>query len=77
VLQLLVTANIVRSSLILFTLIIEAIHSSAPSVFTRAIQRLIPGDGILQGRRRENLKSYSTEDLCSKEKGAQKLKSQI
>jgi hypothetical protein len=58
VLQLLVTANVVSSSMILFTLLIEATRSSETSVFTRATRRHIPEDDILHSHRRENLKSY-------------------
>jgi hypothetical protein len=58
VLELLATADIVHISLILFTLVMEAIRSSETSILTRATQRSIPEDGILQSYRRENSKSY-------------------
>jgi hypothetical protein len=56
-LQLLVTAKI-PSSLILSSLIMQAIRSSETSVLTRTTQRNSPEDGILHSRLRENLKSY-------------------
>jgi hypothetical protein len=59
ILQLLVTAK-VRSSLILFILIMEAIHFSETSVLTGATRRNIPDDAIFHSHRRENLKSYKT-----------------
>jgi arginine/lysine/ornithine decarboxylase len=46
--HLLVTANVVPSSLILFTLMMEAMRSSETSVLTRAKRRYIPEDCIHQ-----------------------------
>jgi hypothetical protein len=48
VLQLLITANVVPSSLHFVNLIREAIHCSETSVLRRTTRRNIPGDGILQ-----------------------------
>jgi hypothetical protein len=44
-----VTANI-PSSLIVVTLMMEAMHSSKMSVLTRVTQRHIPEDGALQNK---------------------------
>jgi hypothetical protein len=49
VLQLLVTANVVPSSLNLFTLMMEAIRSTETSVLTRATQRHIPEQAFFTG----------------------------
>jgi hypothetical protein len=59
VVQLRVTANVVPSSLIIFTLMMEAIRSSELSVFTRSTKRDIPEEGIIHSHRREKLKSYN------------------
>jgi DNA-binding TFAR19-related protein (PDSD5 family) len=46
------------SSLILVTLIKEALSSSETLVLTRPTRRNIPKDDIIRSHRRENLKSY-------------------
>jgi hypothetical protein len=55
---LLVSDNVVPSTLNLVTLTLEAIRSSETLVLTRATRHHIPEDGILNIHRRGNLKSY-------------------
>jgi hypothetical protein len=60
VLRLLATANVVPSSPILVTLMMEAICSSETSVLRRAKQCNIPEEGILHGHRREETSTLLT-----------------
>jgi hypothetical protein len=61
VFQLLVTANVVPSSLILVILMMEAINSSETLVLTRVTRRHIPEDDILHSHSSEKLKSYERD----------------
>jgi hypothetical protein len=57
VLHLLVTANVVPTSPILFTLMMEETHFSETSVVTKATPRNIPEDDSLYSHLPENLKT--------------------
>jgi hypothetical protein len=56
-----IIANVVTSSPILLTPVMEAVRSSETLVLTRATRCNIPGDGSLCIHRRENLKFYIKE----------------
>jgi hypothetical protein len=58
VIRLLVIANVVPSSPVLVTMMMEVIRSSETSVLTRTTLRNIPEEGILLSHRLQNLKSY-------------------
>jgi hypothetical protein len=64
-LQLVVTADVVPRSLILFTLMMKAIRSSETLVGTRATRRHIPEDGIFRIHRRENIRYYTVPKIFS------------
>jgi hypothetical protein len=56
--QLLITVNVVSSSTILVTVMMEALRFSETSVLPRDTRRNIPEDGILNSHRRGNPKPY-------------------
>jgi hypothetical protein len=56
--RLIVIANVVPSSPIFATLMMDVLRSSEALVLTRATRPSISEDGLLHGHRRKNLKSY-------------------
>jgi hypothetical protein len=70
VLQLIVTINVVPSSSILVTLMIEVIRSSETSVLSIVARRRIPQDGILHSQGSENVKSYTFRKFITVTAGA-------
>jgi hypothetical protein len=60
------TANVVPSSQILVTLMLEVLRSSETSVLTRATRHNIPEDGILHSHHSKNLKSYTVRHYVVK-----------
>jgi hypothetical protein len=65
VLRFLVTANVVPSSPILVTLMMETLSSSETPVLTRTTGRNIREDGVLHSHPCENLKSYIALTGCA------------
>jgi hypothetical protein len=65
-LQLLVTDNVVPSSLILSNLMMEAIRFSETLALTRATRNHIPEDGTLQRKFAGNSKSWMDKSILSK-----------
>jgi hypothetical protein len=63
--QFLVTGEVVLSSPILVTLMIEVLRCSETSGLTRAIRRNVPEHSIFHSHRRVNLKSYTSSYLAS------------
>jgi hypothetical protein len=56
---LLITDNVVPSSPIIVTMIMEALSSSETPFLTSGTRRNIPEDSILHSHRRENLNYYT------------------
>jgi hypothetical protein len=61
--DLLVTANVIPTSPILVTLMMEAIHSAETSVLIRATGSHIPKDGILHSHLLEDIKILHSINL--------------
>jgi hypothetical protein len=60
----LVTANVVRSSPTLVTVMKEVLRSSETLFRTRAIWRSIPEDAVLHSHHLQNLQSYIHHVVC-------------
>jgi hypothetical protein len=61
-----VIANVVHSSMILVSLMIDLIYSSEESDLTTATRRQIPEDEMLHSHCHENLKSYIAFSIAEK-----------
>jgi hypothetical protein len=61
--RLLVTANVVPSSPILVTLMMEGLPSSETSVLTTTTEPNIPDEAVLQFYQKESKRVYKTQDM--------------